>query len=184
MGAAIFLFAFPKGSISTLMHEVLHLPGPGAGIVLILGPFVIILTLLSYLVVRRNGSAVATSLAFAVAYALLSSLLKVAGNPKGAFGSACFVAAIALLGIAVETVMTLGTALNPMWRCLISGSVANAVLCIVYWVVIFPSTTGWVRLGDVPVLMGLCLLAGIASGCVACKMSNPISRALALKQQE
>lgn len=27
MGALVFLFAFPKGSISTLMH-VLHMPGP------------------------------------------------------------------------------------------------------------------------------------------------------------
>lgn len=56
-GAAIFLFAFPKGSITTLMHEVLDLPGPGAGIALVLGPLLVLVALLCLLLSRGEGGA-------------------------------------------------------------------------------------------------------------------------------
>lgn len=45
MGGAFFLFVFPKGSISTLMHHVLSLPGPGVGVALILGPVALVFIL-------------------------------------------------------------------------------------------------------------------------------------------
>ncbi|MCK4341464.1 MAG: hypothetical protein KAY37_07065 [Phycisphaerae bacterium] len=183
-GALIFLFAFPKGAISTLMHEVLDLPGPGAGIALIVGPFLIIVALISSLLSRGDGGAVIASLTFAVAYVLVASLLGIPTNPKGAFGSPVFIAAVAPFSIAAEAVMVLGKALKTAWRCMASGALANAVLLVFYWIVIFPRTYRWIDWGDVPLLMGLCLACGLASGYIACAISKPLSRALALKEKE
>ena len=183
-GALIFMFVLPKGSISTLMHEVLDLPGPGAGIALIVGPFLIIVALISSLLSRGDGGAVVASLMFAVAYALVAWLLEIPTNSKGAFGSPVFIAAIAQCGIAAEAVMVLGKALKTVWCCMLSGALANAALLVFYWIVIFPRTYRSVDWSDIPLLMGLCLACGLASGYIAWAVSKSLSRALALKEKE
>lgn len=179
VGALIFLFAFPKGSISTLMHEVFDLPGPGAGIVLILGPFLILITIIASRLGRGDGGAVITSLTFAAAYALIVWGLEIPTNPKGAFGSTMFIAAVALFGIAAEVILVLGKALRSSRRCMLAGTLANAVLCVFYWVLIFPRTAKWIAWGDVPLLLGLCLVSGLVSGFIACAVSGPLVRAFA-----
>ncbi len=183
-GALIFVFVFPRGAISTFMHEVLNLPGPGAGIALIVGPFLIMVAIISSLLSRGDGGAVIASLTFAVVYVLVTSLLGVPTNPKGAFGSPVFIAAIASFSIAAEAVMVFGKASKTVWRCMASGALANVVLFVFYWIVIFPRTCRWIDWGDVPLLMGLCLACGLASGYVAWMVSKPLSRALVLKEKE
>jgi hypothetical protein len=183
-GALIFLFVFPKGSISTLMHEVLELPGPGAGIALVLGPFLVLVALISSLLSRGHGGAVLASLVFAVTYALVVRLLDIPANPKGAFGNLVFIAAVVVFSLAAEAVMVLGTALKAAWRCMFSGALANAALLVFYWLIIFPRTYKWVNWSDVPLLMGLCLAGGLAAGYIARLVSSPLARALALKEKE
>ena len=183
-GALIFLFAFPKGSISTLMHAVLNLPGPGAGIALILGPFLILVALVSSLLSHGCGGAMVASLMFAVIYAFVVWLLEVSTNPKGAFGSPLFITAIVQFGIAAEAVMVLGKGLKKVWRCALSGALANAVLLVFYWTVIFPRTASRVDWSDVPLLMGLCLPCGLVSGCLAWGLSGPLSQAFRFKEKE
>lgn len=183
-GAAIFLFAFPKGSITTLMHEVLDLPGPGAGIALVLGPLLVLVALLCLLLSRGEGGALIASLAFAGIYAMLAWLFGVSTNPKGAFGSPAFIASACALGIAVEVVMVFGRGLKQVWCCMLSGALANAVLLVFYWIAVFPRTAGWVRWSDVPVLMALCLVCGLVSGCMAWGLSRPLSKTLVSKEKE
>jgi hypothetical protein len=183
-GAAFFLFAFPGGSISTLMHEVLHLPGPGAGIAAVFGPFMIFVLVLSSLLTRTRGVALVAALVFAIVCAVLVHVLEPRTNPKGAFGSLLFFAALALLGIATEVVLLLSSAFRAIYRCLLAGAVANAVLLIFYWLVIFPRTASWVKWRDVPLLTGICLAIGLLAGYVAWLVFQPLSRALALGQKE
>ncbi|MFH0980244.1 MAG: hypothetical protein V2A79_01730 [Planctomycetota bacterium] len=183
-GALIFLFAFPKDSITTLMHAVLDLPGPGAGIALLVGPFLILVSLVTRPLSRRVGGAVIASLTFAVAYALVVRLLEAPTNPKGAFGGAAFIAAVAAFGIVAEAVMVVSQAVKDVWRCMLSGALANAALLVFYWIVIFPRTYRWVGRSDIPLLMGLCLACGLAAGYIAWALSRPFSRVLALKDKE
>jgi len=183
-GALIFLFAFPKGAISTLMHEVLHLPGPGAGIALVFGPFLGLVVLASSVLSRTNGGPLIAAFIFGVAYALVVRLFGVPTNPKGAFGSVLFVAALALFGLTVEAITALGSALKQPWRCLLTGVLANVVLLVFYWLAIFPRTVGWVKWKDVPLLLGACLVGGLVSGYVAWTLSKALSRAFAHEQKE
>lgn len=181
VGALVFLFAFPKGSISTLAHEVLGLPGPGAGIGLVLGPFLIIVAVVSSVLSRGSGGALVASLMFAVAYALIVHLFKIPTSQKGAFGSSLFVGAVTVFSVVAEAVMALGRRLGTVWRCMLCGAVANIALLVIYWTLIFPGTAGWIRWNNVPVLGGLCFVCGLASGCVAWGISRRLSKSFALR---
>ena len=181
VGALIFLFAFPKGSISTLAHDVLGLPGPGAGIGLVFGPFLIIVAVVSSVLSRGSGGALVTSLMFAVAYALIVHLFRIPTSQKGAFGSSLFIGAVTVFSVVAEVVMALGKRLNTVWRCILCGAVANVALLVIYWTVIFPGTAGWIHRSDVPVLLGLCFACGVVAGCVAWGISRPLSKSFAVK---
>lgn len=183
-GALLFLYVFPRGALTTMMHDVLHLPGPGAGIALIFGPFLILVALGSHRVSGANGRALIVTLTFALALALVVRLFRIPTNPKGAFGSVFFIAAVTLLGLVLEVVMALRSALSPPRRCILAGILANALLLVFYWLVIFPRTAGWVKWGDVPLLMGICLAAGVISGYLASVVSKALSRALAFMEKE
>lgn len=180
-GALVFLFVFPKGSISTLVH-VLHLPGPGAGIVLIFGPFLILVVITSSLLILARGGALIASLTFAVTYTLAVRLFGMATDPKGAFGSISFIAAVTLFGLVAEAVIAFGGALSQLFRSVLTGALANAVLLVFYWLVIFPRTVGWVRWKDIPLLMGICLIGGLVAGYIAWRVSGPLCRVI--KQKE
>lgn len=184
MGALVFLFAFPKGSITTLMHEVLNLPGPGAGIAMIFGPFLILVVLSSSILFPGFGAAIITTLAFSVVYGLTVWMFDMPTNPKGAFGSALFMIAVTLLGLSAEVVNFLGGGIKDVWRCILAGPVANVVLCVFYWVAIFPRTARWVELGDLPVLVGVCLVGGVVSGCVAFGLTRGLCRTRTIEQKE
>ena len=166
------------------MHAVLELPGPGAGIAVVLGPFLILVVLIAARLSGKDGGAVLAALAFAAAYALVVRLLGMSTSPKGAFGSAAFMAAIGLFGLTAEAVLVFGRALRGTWRCMLSGALANAALLVSYWIGVFPRTAGWVRWGDVPVLLGLSLVCGLASGYIAWVLSKPLARVLACKEKE
>jgi uncharacterized membrane protein len=183
-GALIFLFAFPGGAISTLMHQVLHLPGPGAGIALIFGPFLALLALPSSVLSRTKGGPLIAAFTFGVAYALVVRLFGLSTNPSGAFGSILFIVAVALFGLSVEVVTALGSALRQPWRCLLTGALANVVLLVFYWLAVFPRTAGWVKWKDIPLLLGVCLVGGLVSSYIAWTASRAFSRSFAREPKE
>jgi len=184
VGALLFLFLFPLGSISTLMHDVLGLPGPGAGIALILGPLVVLAAVISFLVTRPAGGGLIASLAFGLSCGLVLWLFRIPTNPKGAFGSLPFIAVLALAGVVAEGSMMLGRALKLPWRSVLTGAISNAMLLTLYWLLIFPSTAEWVKWGDVPPLLGLCLGCGAVSGYIAYAVSRAFSPRFAPQERE
>ena len=86
-GGAVFVFVFPRGAITTLVHHVLRLPGPGAGIALVVGPFALLFVLPACLWIGRPGGATAAALALGVTVCLVLLLTGVEMEDKGMFGS-------------------------------------------------------------------------------------------------
>jgi hypothetical protein len=170
LGGAVFVFLFPKGAITTLMHDVLHLPGPGAGIAAVLGPFLLILSLLFY---RRAGGPMVVALAFSVVVALLAALVSKM-NPKGMFSTIWLVLAGAVCALGVDGTLVLTRRLKPLWRLVLAGLAGNLLLLIFYWVVIFPQSAGWVLWGDVSVLLVVCAAGGVLAGVIAWLVSRAI----------
>ena len=173
-GGAVFVFLFPKGAITTLMHQVLRLPGPGAGIALILGPFMLILALAVHRWTGdRPGGALVSVLSFSVVMALLAALVS-EKNPKGGFATKWFVLACNVCRQGVEAVLIVFKRLRPMWRLILAGVAGNLVLLVFYWVAIFPQSAGWVEWGDVPVLLAVCIAGGLLAGLIAWLVSKTI----------
>jgi hypothetical protein len=156
------------------MHEVLHLPGPGAGIAVVVGPVLVFVALSSHHVGKGFGGAFVGSLAFSLTYVVVVQLFDVSTNPKGAFGSALFVAAAAVFGFATEGAMSLVSARKNNLRFMAVGAFANAVLFAFYSTVIFPRTAGWIDLSDIPLLSSFCLACGIVAGYIAYHVSKPL----------
>ena len=174
VGGAAFVFLFPKGAISTFMHQVLSLPGPGAGIALVLGPFLLMLALVaSRWTGDRPGGALVSVLVFSVAVALLAALVS-AMNPKGMFSTIWFVLACGVCGFGVEAMLIFVKKLGPLWRMLLAGVAGNLVLLVFYWLVIFPMAAGWVEWGDVPVLLAVCVAGGLLAGLIAWLVSRAV----------
>jgi hypothetical protein len=167
VGAAVFVFLFPKGSLTTFMHQVLQLPGPGAGIALIVGPFALILALVGYRVGGEwVGALPEVLLAFSAVVAILVALVAPM-NPKGGFGTGWFILACLAGGVGAGSALFFGKELKILWRLLLAGVAGNLVLLVFYWLVIFPMTTGWVEWGDVPVLLLVCVAGGMLAGLIA-----------------
>jgi len=175
VGGLFFLFVFPRGSITTLMHDVLHLPGPGAGIALILGPVALLFVLISsHLVGRAPGGALLASLAFSLIYVIAATILNVPTSEKGMFGSIWFVIALAVCGVVAEILLFLTRALRPSSRLLLTACGANTALLLFYWIAIFPRTKGWISWEDVPVLLGLSLAGGAVAGAIGWAVGSRI----------
>jgi hypothetical protein len=167
VGAGIFVFLFPKGSLTTFMHQVLQLPGPGAGIALIAGPFALILALIGFRVGGDwLGALLEVLLAFSVVVAVLAALVAPM-NPKGGFGTGWFVLACLAGGAGAGSALVLGKKLKLLWRLLFAGVLGNLVLLVFYWLVIFPMTTGGVLWGDAPLLLLVSIGGGLLAGLIA-----------------
>jgi hypothetical protein len=175
-GSLLFLFAFPGSSLSTLAHYVLHLPAPGAGIALVLGPVTVLVMLAGSRVVRRVGGALLAALAFALTCGVVMRALGRPAAEKAMVGSLWFVLALAASGLIAEVLQILGRSLPLPWKLVLTACGANVGLLVFCWVVIFPRTMGWVSWNVVPVLLAVSLaagaLAGLAAWAIAARSSN------------
>lgn len=166
VGGAFFRFVFPGAALSTLMHQVLKLPGPGAGIGVMLGPVALVFMLVASRVTGRFGGALLAALGFSVVHTILSFLLRGGGGSTGRFGTGWFILAFLACGLATEGLLRLTRRARPSLQFIIAACGANIVLLVFYWLVIFPRTAGWVAWKAVPVLLLVSLLGAIVAGVV------------------
>lgn len=165
IGGALFVFAFPRGAISTLMHEVLRLPGPGAGIALVMGPWIAIFSLLSGELLQKPLTVFFTTLILGLTISIFT-LIGVWSETKGKFGSPEFIAGLAVAGAIMASVSHAARRTSSLIKLTTAGVLGCAVLLAYFWMVIFPQTTRWVAKGDVPILLGLAVASGFIAGCL------------------
>lgn len=156
LGLLSIAFIFPQPAVSTLSHQVLHLPRPGAGIGLIYGPVICLLLHLGRL---WGGERWGT--ASAAVGAAVSSLLT-GGKAPPAVDASILLPPLGILicGVVLETINRFVP--KPQISLPLAGALGNVALMCYYWLVIFPDTKGWVKLDALPVL----LLIGVVSGSV------------------
>ena len=165
VGVFLFLFLFPGGAITTAMHQVLNLPGPGAGIGLIFGPFIIILSLLTYNSICKHGVIFITCLVFGLFHSILTPIVYPDVKTVGSLGPIYFrVLAVILVGIALEICIFLLKNRKDIIKYLISAGISNIILLSFYWVAIFPYNKGIIKIEDIPILLGITIIAAIILG--------------------
>lgn len=156
LGLLLIAFIFPQSAVSTLSHEVLHLPRPGAGIGLIYGPTICLVLHLGRLWGGRRWGLLSATVGAAA-----SSLLT-GGKAPPAVGASILLPPLGILicGVVLETInrfMPRSQILLP-----IAGALGNVALMCYYWLVIFPGTKGSIQLDALPLL----LLIGVVSGSI------------------
>lgn len=165
LGAFGFLYLFPGSAITTAMHPVLKLPGPGAGIGLIFGPFIILLSLIVYNFNQIKGTIIITSTAFGIVHSIFTPLIYPSVITVGSLGPTPLrIAAVILLAVVLEIFIHIFEDLNALARYLISAGISNIACLVFYWVLIFPGPKGWVNVEDIPVLLGIAILSGTVVG--------------------
>ena len=181
--AVMFFFVFPGGAISTLMHDVLHLPGPGAGIALVLAPILVFGGVFSRLATGRMGAGTLCALAFGLASILLR-LLGVPMYSQGGFGTVMSLLAVAFFAVILDGTLLAAKRVTGNYRFALAGGIANLGLLAFYWVAVFPQTSRWVEWGDVPVLSLLGVAGGAVSGYIAGRCLRPLARAVTARLKE
>jgi hypothetical protein len=143
VGAVVFLFAFPGLAIPTIMHEILKLPGPATGFGFIVGPFIIMCSLIAYGLIKKQGTAAITSTVFAVFMSLIIVIFSFQMPETGKFGSIEFIAGIILLGISLELMIYLlrEKGISEIIKYITCAVTANTAFLIYSLVVIFTQTT-------------------------------------------
>ncbi|MEW5937596.1 MAG: hypothetical protein AB1665_07250 [Candidatus Thermoplasmatota archaeon] len=139
----VFLFIFPGRAISTLMHHTLHLPGPGAGIGFIAGPYIILWALIAWTHTRKAGVALCVCILSGAIQALGGSL----GGPSAVLGWSVvpqMILAALLLGLVLDISIFAMRRLQPWIAYPCGAVVANTIFLITYWVAVFPSVKGWI----------------------------------------
>jgi hypothetical protein len=165
IGVFIFLYLFPGGAITTAMHQVLKLPGPGAGIGLIFGPFIIILALLTYNFTCKKGVIFITCIIFGFFHSTLTPIVYPSIETVGSLGPLGFrILAVILLGLVLEIGIFLFRSQNDLIKYPLSATIANLTILTFYWCAIFPFNKGMVEIGSIPILLGLAIFAGIIFG--------------------
>jgi len=165
VGAFVFLFLFPGGAITTAMHQLLKLPGPGAGIGLVFGPFIIILGLIAYNLTKKPGIIVLTYTVFGITHSILTPIIYPTIDTVGSLGPLPLrIVVVILMGITFELCMYISRDQKTVTRYLISSVISNISLISFYWLIIFPGCKGWVKINAIPILLAITILAALFSG--------------------
>jgi len=162
IGACLFLFLFPGGAISTAMHQILKLPGPGAGIGIIFGPFIILLSFLTYNFIKKYGAIFITCSVFGIIHSIFAPIVYPTIKTVGSLGplfSRIF--AVILLGLLLEICIFIFKNQKDLIRYPVSAGISNVVILSFYWFAIFPSNKGMVAINDTPILLVVTILAGV-----------------------
>lgn len=123
-GALMFLFLFPGGAISTLMHAVLKLPGPGVGFGVIYGPFMVFFAIIASEILRKRGAALISSVAFG-AVMLAASVFKL--NTAGHGNSIEFFISTVIFGLSIEAMLYILRNRSTLVKLVVSAVFADIV---------------------------------------------------------
>jgi len=161
LGGVVYLILFPGRSISALMHQVLGLPGPGAGIVLVVGPALLLASLLAYRWTKVHGSFSLSGLVFSVILAAGSQQFRFIAQ-----GNAVVYAGIVLAGFFGAHALALVSAFVSRRSKLlgyVGGAIAaNLVIFAIYLFLVFLPGGRW---PTIPGMIEL-LLIGAGAGLV------------------
>jgi len=156
---------------------VLGLPGPGAGIGLIFGPFIIILGLIAFNLTKKAGTIVLTFTVFGITHSILTPIIYPSITTVGSFGPLPLrVVVVIVMGISLELCIYISRNQQPTIQYLISPVISNVTLLTLYWLVIFPGCKGWVRINAIPILLAITILAALFSGLISLGIKQLFSK--------
>jgi hypothetical protein len=147
------------------MHEVMKLPGPGAGIGFIVGPYMILCALIVWSYSRK---AMVAFYVCAVSGTVQAYLGPIAGSDMlGPAVRPYMVIAALVLGIVVD-VLAFGLRRSPEWKAYpVVAIVSTIIFLVVYWLIVFPnSPKGMVMAMPAAIMIVLSMAGAVLFGSV------------------
>jgi len=153
---------FPGKALSTLMHQVLGLPGPGAGTGLVVGPYIMMVTFITFIFRRRRLVPFITASTAGISQALGSIYLGpgVLTAPAALPAIFCSLAAAA----AVELVLGIARGLEDRWAFIAAALCGNLMLLGTYWMAVFPAIGRSVIWADAALIASLSAAMAVLLG--------------------
>lgn len=165
VAAVLYLFLFPGKAISTLMHEVMRLPGPGTGIGFIVGPYIILWAMIVWIFKRKAGLAFYVCAVFGLVQAYAG---EIAGTSSvlGPQVAPATVTAAFILGVVVDMSAFATRGLADRKATIMVAIPSNMIFLMTYWVAVFPSVKGWVQPVPAVIMTIISLIGAILFGSV------------------
>lgn len=142
----IFLLLFPGKTLSYLTHHLLHLPGPGSAIAVIVGPLFAGFMLVLFSLIPKPKVILAGGCTFSILHSFFVPLLNPGIKTAGSVGSPAFrILALLLAAIVLEICIYLLRGQKRFTRYWMATIGATICLSGFYWNCIFPlAGKGWV----------------------------------------
>ena len=168
IGAILFLFLFPGNAISTVMHQVLMLPGPGTGFGVVIGPFIIMCALIAYGLGKKQGIPLITSAAVGIFISVLIFVFKIKVAQPGTIGSVAFIAGAVVIGLVLELIVYLLREKGELLKYAVSAVAADIIFLAYSMVAIFsrvmPDKYAQLTLNSVLIIFGASVIGAIIIG--------------------
>ena len=131
-----FVFLSRGGSINELVYETFHLPYPGAGIALLVGPVGIMCGLVAYVLNPNPGRLLVSIIVFGTLMPIGQSLF----NPDGLGQFPFFfpLLSFVFLAIVLEILVYKFSQRNEFQRIVAPAVLANVLFLVFWWLTIFP----------------------------------------------
>ena len=131
-----FVFLSRGESINELVYETFHLPGPGAGIALLVGPIAIMCGLVAHVLNSKPGPMLVSIIVFGTLMPIGQSLFNPDGLGQYPFFFPLF--SFIFLAIVMEILVYMFSKRNEFQRIIAPAIVANILFLVFWWVTIFP----------------------------------------------
>lgn len=162
----LFLFLFPGKAISTLMHQVMDLPGPGAAIGFIVGPFMILCALIVWTYLKKAATVFYTCSVFGMVQAYAGPI----AGPSSVLGPEVapqMLLSAMVLGIVLDVVIFALRERSTVMAYPTAAVVSNMAFMVLYWVAVFPKVKGWVQPMPAAILTVVSVIGAIVFGSLA-----------------
>ncbi len=168
IGAVLFLFLFPGNAISTIMHQVLMLPGPGIGFGIVIGPFIIMCALIAYGLGKKQGIPLITSAAAGVFISVLIFVFQIKVAHPGTIGSAAFTAGAVVIGVVLEVMVYLLREKGELLKYAVSAVASDLIFLAYSMIAIFsnvmPDKYAQLTLDKIFIIFGASVIGAVIIG--------------------
>lgn len=168
IGAVLFLFLFPGNAISTIMHQVLMLPGPGTGFGVVIGPFIIMCALIAYGLCKKQGIPLIASAAAGIFISVLIFVFQIKVAQPGTIGSIAFAAGAVVIGVVLELMVYLLRKKSELLKYAVSALAADLIFLAYSMIAIFsqvmPDKYAQLTLNNILIISGASVIGAVIIG--------------------
>jgi hypothetical protein len=162
LAGLLFVALFPGRALSTLMHNVLKLPGPGAGTGMLVGPYLVMISLIIFTHRRKVLVPFVTFASAGLSHTVASIYLSPGVLTEPTLQAA--ISSVVLSGVFLELSLDIARKLPDRWAFMLAAIATDLAFVGFQWAFVFPIIGKSVLPADAALLAGLSSLMAVLLG--------------------